>query len=161
MKDRKEINVDDMSEYEKNCGDFGWNFEVIKFWKLALQLIFDILILKFKNFAQDFPQGHSTDIISLIFSHFPEKPNFQYPSLVPLESETHGGEDVPIYSRGPYAHLFTGTMEQNVIPHLISYATCIGNGLTACSQHKSKVISVIWLKPQKWIGIDYWWGDWN
>jgi alkaline phosphatase len=23
MKDRKEINVDDMSEYEKNCGDFG------------------------------------------------------------------------------------------------------------------------------------------
>lgn len=42
-------------------------------------------------------------------------PSFQQQALVPLGSETHGGEDVAIYARGPYAHLFQGTMEQNAI----------------------------------------------
>ncbi|XP_055682613.1 membrane-bound alkaline phosphatase-like [Lutzomyia longipalpis] len=48
--------------------------------------------------------------------------NFQFPATVPLDSETHGGEDVPVYASGPWAHLFTGTYEQNVIPHMIAYA---------------------------------------
>lgn len=34
---------------------------------------------------------------------------------VPMSSETHGGEDVPLYADGPQAHLFRGVMEQNVI----------------------------------------------
>lgn len=42
-------------------------------------------------------------------------PDYKQQALVPLSSETHGGEDVAIFARGPYAHLFQGTMEQNAI----------------------------------------------
>ncbi|HEX7858717.1 MAG TPA: alkaline phosphatase [Verrucomicrobiae bacterium] len=41
---------------------------------------------------------------------------------VALESETHGGEDVPIFARGPQAHLFRGVREQNYIFHVMKYA---------------------------------------
>jgi alkaline phosphatase len=41
--------------------------------------------------------------------------DYRQQALVPLNSETHGGEDVAIFARGPYAHLFQGTMEQNAI----------------------------------------------
>lgn len=37
-------------------------------------------------------------------------------------SETHGGEDVALYAIGPKAHLVGGTMEQNVIFHLMVHA---------------------------------------
>lgn len=43
-------------------------------------------------------------------------------SAYPLESETHGGEDVAIWADGPYAHLLRGTVEQNVIFHLMDHA---------------------------------------
>ena len=43
-----------------------------------------------------------------------------------MKSETHGGEDVPIYANGPMSFLFTGTVEQNYIPHAMAYAACIG-----------------------------------
>ncbi|XP_053609339.1 membrane-bound alkaline phosphatase-like isoform X2 [Plodia interpunctella] len=62
-----------------------------------------------------------------------KNPNFTYPSLVPMARETHGGEDVAVFAKGPWAHLFTGNYEQNYIPHAIAYAACIGNGLTACN----------------------------
>lgn len=52
--------------------------------------------------------------------------------MVPLQSETHGGDDVAIFARGPYAHLFAGVLEQNTIPHFMAYAACIGDGLKAC-----------------------------
>lgn len=42
-------------------------------------------------------------------------PDFKQQALVPTDSETHGGEDVAIYARGPHAFLFQGTMEQNAI----------------------------------------------
>jgi alkaline phosphatase len=43
-------------------------------------------------------------------------------SLVPLESETHSGEDVPIYATGPGAHLISGSNEQTIIFHAINHA---------------------------------------
>ncbi|XP_019904309.1 alkaline phosphatase, intestinal, tandem duplicate 1 isoform X2 [Esox lucius] len=46
-------------------------------------------------------------------------------SAVPLDSETHGGEDVAIYAKGPMAHLFHGVKEQNYIAHAMAYAACI------------------------------------
>lgn len=58
---------------------------------------------------------------------------FQSPTTVPSIDESHGGDDVVIYATGPHSHLFTGSMEQNVIPHLMAYAACIGNGTTACN----------------------------
>ena len=46
-------------------------------------------------------------------------------SGVPMNSETHSAVDVAVYAQGPFAHLFRGVIEQNVIPHIIAYAACI------------------------------------
>ncbi|AQQ69140.1 alkaline phosphatase [Microbulbifer agarilyticus] len=51
-----------------------------------------------------------------------ESSGFHQESLVPLDSETHGGEDVGVWARGPGAHLLTGTKEQNVIFHVMVHA---------------------------------------
>ena len=42
------------------------------------------------------------------------------------EVETHGGDDVAIYARGPMAHLFHATHEQTYIAHVMAYSACIG-----------------------------------
>jgi alkaline phosphatase len=47
---------------------------------------------------------------------------FHQESLVGLSSETHAGEDVALYARGPKAYLVGGTMEQNEIYHVIRAA---------------------------------------
>lgn len=36
---------------------------------------------------------------------------FEQPATVPLDYETHGGEDVAVFAAGPHAHLFTGERE--------------------------------------------------
>jgi len=43
-------------------------------------------------------------------------------ALLPMSSETHSGEDVAVYAKGPWAHLVGGTIEQNVIFHVMNYA---------------------------------------
>ena len=43
-------------------------------------------------------------------------------SLIPKSSESHSGVDVALYAKGPWAHLFDGTIEQNVIFHVMDYA---------------------------------------
>lgn len=48
--------------------------------------------------------------------------HYQQAALVPLNSETHGGEDVAIYARGPGAWLLDGTIEQHYIFHVIQHA---------------------------------------
>ncbi|KAK3603506.1 hypothetical protein CHS0354_030359 [Potamilus streckersoni] len=48
-------------------------------------------------------------------------------SAVPLDSETHGGEDVAIFARGPMSHLFHGVHEQHYIAHVMAYASCVGD----------------------------------
>jgi alkaline phosphatase len=45
--------------------------------------------------------------------------NYLQEATVPLASETHAGEDVPVYASGPSAHLVRGVIEQNVIFHLM------------------------------------------
>ncbi|MGB2102732.1 MAG: alkaline phosphatase [Porticoccaceae bacterium] len=50
------------------------------------------------------------------------QPGFFQESLVPLRSETHSGEDVPIYALGPGAHLISGSNEQTIIFHAINHA---------------------------------------
>lgn len=57
----------------------------------------------------------------------------RYPSTVPLASESHGGDDVTVYATGPWSHLFNGNYEQNVIPHIMAYASCMnGSGPDKC-----------------------------
>ncbi|KAK6626717.1 hypothetical protein RUM44_009193 [Polyplax serrata] len=58
--------------------------------------------------------------------------SFRYPAFIPLPLETHGGDDVGVYARGPWSHLFTGSYEQNFIPHAMGFASCLGHGVTAC-----------------------------
>jgi alkaline phosphatase len=48
--------------------------------------------------------------------------DFQQEAAVPLESETHAGEDVAVYARGPKAYLVRGSMEQNWIFHVMREA---------------------------------------
>jgi len=43
-------------------------------------------------------------------------------ALVPMGSETHGGEDVPLYANGPGADRVRGVMEQNLIYDVIRKA---------------------------------------
>ena len=50
-------------------------------------------------------------------------PDYMQEAMVPLGSETHGGEDVGIWARGPGSDAFRGTLEQNVIYHVIVQAT--------------------------------------
>ncbi|XP_062609401.1 alkaline phosphatase, tissue-nonspecific isozyme-like [Saccostrea cucullata] len=52
--------------------------------------------------------------------------SFQQSGVVPMSSETHAGEDVPVYATGPMAHLLVGTHEQNYIAHVLAYASCVG-----------------------------------
>jgi alkaline phosphatase len=46
-----------------------------------------------------------------------ESPEFMQEATVPMGTETHAGEDVPIYAGGARAGLFQGVREQNYIYH--------------------------------------------
>jgi len=50
-------------------------------------------------------------------------PGYHQEALVPLGSETHSGEDVGIYAKGPGAFLVNGTNEQSVIFHVMDFAS--------------------------------------
>ena len=44
--------------------------------------------------------------------------SFLQPSGQPLDSETHGGDDVGIWAVGPMSHLIHGTHQQSYIAHV-------------------------------------------
>ncbi len=52
-----------------------------------------------------------------------EHPDYLQEALVPLKSESHGGEDVGIWAIGPGSDAVRGTVEQNTIYHFIVQAT--------------------------------------
>lgn len=56
---------------------------------------------------------------------------------MPLRHETHGGEDVAVFAKGPMAHLLHGVHEQNYIPHVMAYAACIGANRDHCASASS------------------------
>lgn len=49
-------------------------------------------------------------------------PDYLQQALIPKSSETHSGEDVIAWAKGPWAHLLGGTIEQNVIFHVMHAA---------------------------------------
>lgn len=53
-------------------------------------------------------------------------PKQKYMATVPLESETHGADDVGIFALGPFAHYFTGNYVQTNLPMLMARAAKIG-----------------------------------
>lgn len=52
-----------------------------------------------------------------------EDPDYLQEAMVPLSSETHGGEDVPLYARGPGAQAVRGVLEQHVLFHIAVQAS--------------------------------------
>jgi alkaline phosphatase len=46
-----------------------------------------------------------------------EAPDYHQEAAVPLISETHSGEDVPVYAGGPGSELFQGVQEQSYLYH--------------------------------------------
>ncbi|KAK5641170.1 hypothetical protein RI129_009717 [Pyrocoelia pectoralis] len=70
-----------------------------------------------------------------ITRHNLSDPSYAYPSYIPLNGETHGGDDVAVFASGPWAHLFSGVIEQNVIPHVIKFASCVGEDNSTCSSN--------------------------
>ncbi|KAA0707644.1 Alkaline phosphatase [Triplophysa tibetana] len=73
--------------------------------------------------------------------------NYQAQSAVPLRSETHGGEDVAIFSKGPMAHLLHGVQEQHYIPHVMAYAACIGQNKDHCRTKSGSAPSLKHISP--------------
>ncbi|XP_036393514.1 LOW QUALITY PROTEIN: alkaline phosphatase-like [Megalops cyprinoides] len=63
--------------------------------------------------------------------------NYVQQAAAPLESETHGGEDVAVMARGPMSHLFHGIQEQSYIAHTLAYAACIGQDQSHCQTQSS------------------------
>lgn len=66
----------------------------------------------------------------------PDMYSYKQQAAVPLDSETHGGEDVAILAKGPMAHLFHGVQEQTYVAHVMAYAACL-EPYTACRQRGS------------------------
>ena len=52
-----------------------------------------------------------------------ESSGFHQETLIPMSAETHSGEEVPVYGQGAGSVLVSGTIEQNVIYHIMAYAT--------------------------------------
>jgi alkaline phosphatase len=53
-------------------------------------------------------------------------PDYMQESALPLNTETHAGEDVAVYATGPGAQLFHGVIEQHVIFHVMARALRLG-----------------------------------
>ncbi|BFZ23925.1 hypothetical protein BsWGS_26964 [Bradybaena similaris] len=67
---------------------------------------------------------------------------YRFQSAVPISKETHGGEDVAIYASGPQSFLYTGVHEQNYIPMVMAYASCVGpysSGGKECARSQSNL----------------------
>ncbi|XP_053546207.1 alkaline phosphatase, tissue-nonspecific isozyme isoform X2 [Bombina bombina] len=83
--------------------------------------------------------GSRENVSTIDFNH----PNYLAQSAVPLRMETHGGEDVAVFAKGPMAHLLHGVHEQNYIPHVMAYASCVGQNKDHCKSggvsHSSRV----------------------
>ncbi|MEL6830421.1 MAG: alkaline phosphatase, partial [Pseudomonadota bacterium] len=57
-------------------------------------------------------------------------PDYRQQAAIFMPSETHSGEDVPIFASGPGSELVRGVMDQNEIFHVMGYAS----GLVAASE---------------------------
>ncbi|MGL6160638.1 alkaline phosphatase [Microbulbifer sp.] len=67
--------------------------------------------------------GHEVDAGRKDLSHVDTTaPGYHQEALVPLASESHAGEDVGVWARGPGAHLVSGTNEQNYLFHVMARA---------------------------------------
>lgn len=69
--------------------------------------------------------------------------------MVYLRTGVHGGEDVAVYAKGPWAHLFTGSHENTYIPIALAYAACLNQKGPHCKVKNSLSRSAPELKVEK------------
>lgn len=73
--------------------------------------------------TKTYPHEHARSLADAprpdLTDHDTGSPDYLQEALVPLRSETHGGEDVAIYARGPSAHLVHGVMEQHWVYYVV------------------------------------------
>lgn len=81
-----------------------------------------INILAYGN-GPNYPSPRNATYLSTLNTN---STDYLSPAALPLAGESHGAEDVPVYARGPWSHLFVGTMEQSTIAHKMAYAACWG-----------------------------------
>ena len=100
-----------------NLGDDGKPYTVIGY----LNGVGSVLLSdqEFSGARPDVAQDEATD------------PEYIQQALIPMSSETHSGEDVAIYAKGPQAHLFDGTVEQNYIFHVMHHAVTMEDTASA------------------------------
>ncbi|KAG8246896.1 hypothetical protein J6590_074299 [Homalodisca vitripennis] len=68
-----------------------------------------------------------------------DDPHYTFQTINLLKTETHDGQDVAVFAKGPWAHLLVGNYEQTLIPYVMSYAAGFGPAveiLDAKNQHK-------------------------
>jgi len=65
-------------------------------------------------------------------------PTFLQQAAYPLRSETHAGEDVALFAVGPWAHLVSGTIEQNVVFHIMDHALSLRKRAAKKSKRSQK-----------------------
>ena len=94
------------------------------------------------------PQLSSCVYIICLFS-ISAADNYKQSAAVPMDYETHSGEDVPIYSRGPMAHLLTGVKEQNVIAYVMAHAACVGDIGIPCNQGREVMMNLVRQNSQR------------
>ena len=68
------------------------------------------------------PHAHGRHDLSKVDT---EAHGYHQEALVPLSAETHSGEDVAVYARGPGAELVSGAYEQSVIFHVMNRAASL------------------------------------
>jgi alkaline phosphatase len=68
------------------------------------------------------PHAHGRHDLSKVDT---EAHGYHQEALVPLSAETHSGEDVAVYARGPGAELASGAYEQSVIFHVMNRAASL------------------------------------
>lgn len=78
------------------------------------------------------------DCVNFFSLTFSEETGHRQQALVPFDEETHGGQDVMVYARGPMAHLFHGVQEQSYIPHVIRYAACLAGETEHCTNGQAR-----------------------
>jgi len=73
---------------------------------------------------QGLARGHRAehtrpDLTEVDTSH----PDYRQEALIPMGAETHGGDDVGVWARGPGSDALRGSIEQHVIYHVLVQAT--------------------------------------
>ena len=93
-----------------NMGMDGKPYTVIGYLNGAGSVLVEQADGTFSGARPDLTEEQATDI------------DYLQQALVPMSSETHSGEDVMVFAQGPWAHLFGGVIEQNVIFHVMHHA---------------------------------------